>query len=398
MLLPEHSEHGASSCARWWNCPGSTAMTRTMPNETSIYAAEGTAAHELAAMCLMSGQDAEEYTGRTVAGFNVDAAMAEAVQVYLDQCRVIMATSPDVRHLIEHRFTLADLAPPAPMYGTADFVASYAGTLWVVDLKYGQGHQVQAEGNPQLRYYALGALLSHDGPPIHAITAMIVQPRAPGGPAVRTAFLDPVELVEWSVELMDRAAATLQPDAPFVPGEWCKASFCKARGTCTARRDVAMPPAGPLPDPRLMTSAQVSHALGLAGLLEDFLRDLRAAATAELSRGGVIPGWKLVPTRPSQSWRDEATADAMLEDVLGFGDTRYQPRKLVSPAQARDALADDIRARRKVTKKAATEEAWEALAELILTASSGTNLAPDADARLALPAAGSEFTTSLEST
>lgn len=434
--LPEHSEHGASSCKRWWTCPGSVDLSRGIPDETSVYAAEGTAAHELAALCLASGQDAIEYTGRTVAGFNVDADMAEAVQVYLDHCRVILRTSADVVHHIEHRFTLASLDPPAPMYGTADFVASYGGWLWVVDLKYGQGVQVEAEGNPQLKYYALGALI--DNPAARYITASIVQPRAPGGPAIRTADLDPVELVEWSVELMGRARATLEPGAALVPGEWCRSTFCKARGVCTAQRDAAMAVAGSefvtlpegwtgkpcerceatgqdvnpstgeyrvcigcggtgegygilsgpaLPDPRLMTPEQVSTSLGMADMLDGFLRDLRAAATAELSRGGVIPGWKLVPTRPSQSWRDAEETDAALEDLHGFGDERFAPRKLISPAAARGIIA----ARLPGSKKSATEAARAALADLIVTASSGVNLAPDADSRLALPAAGSEF-------
>ena len=392
--MTAHSEHGASSCKRWWNCPGSVALTRGLPDDASPYAAEGTAAHELAALCLESGQDAIEYIGRTVAGFNVDAAMAEAVQVYLDHCRVILHTSPDVVRHIEHRFTLESLNPPAPMFGTADFVATYGGWLWVVDLKYGQGVQVEARDNPQLRYYALGALIGH--PEVRYIQASIVQPRAPGGPAIRVVDLDPVDLVEWSVELMDHATATLQPGAALVPGEWCRSTFCKARGLCTAQRDVAVAAAGVefmdkptyvLPDPRLMTPRQVAHALGMADMLDGFLRDLRAAATAEISRGGTVPGWKLVPTKPSQSWRDDAEADAALEDLHGFGDERYRPRSVISPAKARTALA----ARLPGTRKAATEAARARLADLIVTASSGVNLAPDADARPALPAAGAEF-------
>lgn len=402
--LPEHSEHGASSCKRWWNCPGSVALTRGLPDDASPYAAEGTAAHELAALCLESGQDAIEYVGRTVAGFNVDSDMAEAVQVYLDHCRVILATSPDVVQHIEHRFSLASLNPPAPMYGTADFVASYGGWLWVVDLKYGQGVQVEAEGNPQLRYYALGALIGNPG--VRYIQASIVQPRAPGSPAIRIVDLDPVDLVEWSVELMDRAAATLQPGAELVPGDWCRSTFCKARGVCVARADAAVP--SDVLDPRIMTSQDIGRILDKADMLDGFLRDVRAAATAEISRGGSIPGWKLVPTRPSQSWRDDAEADAALEDLHGFGEERYRPRAVISPAQARDALADRIHANalddwmehrdvnpgtklRKPPKSLATEAARARLADLIVTASSGVNLAPDADARPALPAAGAEF-------
>ena len=84
----EHSEIGASGAKRWMNCPGSVRLCRTIPNESSAAAEEGTAAHELAETCLKSGQDAVEFIDRTVHGFTVDEDMAEAVQVYLDYIRV----------------------------------------------------------------------------------------------------------------------------------------------------------------------------------------------------------------------------------------------------------------------------------------------------------------------
>ena len=43
-------------------------------------------------------------------------------------------------------------------YGTGDAVIVADGTLHVVDFKYGTGVPVSAEGNSQMRLYALGAL------------------------------------------------------------------------------------------------------------------------------------------------------------------------------------------------------------------------------------------------
>ena len=75
-----HSELGASSCERWWNCPGSVAASRGMPNRSSPAAELGTAAHEVAELCLRNGQDALEYVGRTVNGIEIDAHTADKVQ------------------------------------------------------------------------------------------------------------------------------------------------------------------------------------------------------------------------------------------------------------------------------------------------------------------------------
>ena len=43
----KHSPIGASSCERWFNCPGSIPRSAGKPNKGSIYAAEGTVTHGL---------------------------------------------------------------------------------------------------------------------------------------------------------------------------------------------------------------------------------------------------------------------------------------------------------------------------------------------------------------
>jgi len=136
-----------------------------------VYSLEGTLAHAVAERCLWNRQDAIEYVGRRLLaddgaevwpGHEVTPDMAEAVQVYLDECRRVDVLPGDT--LIEARIDLAPLNPPAPIFGTADFVAYIPGwhRLRVIDLKYGAGVRVEAEGNAQLKHYALGALLRLD--------------------------------------------------------------------------------------------------------------------------------------------------------------------------------------------------------------------------------------------
>lgn len=85
-----HAQLSPSSAERWITCPGSVALCRNLPDSSSSYADEGTAAHDLAAKCLESGKDAAEFIGETVdKGFVVDSTMAGYVQQYVDFVRFL---------------------------------------------------------------------------------------------------------------------------------------------------------------------------------------------------------------------------------------------------------------------------------------------------------------------
>lgn len=397
-----HAALGASACSRWWNCPGSIRLSEGLPSTSSVYADEGTAAHELAQLCLEGRQDAAEYVDRTVAGFVVDEDMASAVQVYVDHCR----SAPASDTMIEARFDLAPLDPPGPMFGTADFVAydQAEQTLHVYDLKFGKGVQVAAADNPQLKYYALGAMIRlGNDKPVSRIVAAIVQPRAPGDP-IRPAEFDAFDLMEWSIELMDRAKGTQQPDAPLQAGAWCK--FCPAAGRCpeqaaqavaVAQLEFADVVASKEPECSLMlpiadalSPEQVGFILDRADELDAWLRDVRLAATALLNRGTDVPGWKMVAKRGSRKWQDEeAAALAFLLD--GAPEAEVYEVAVRSPAQLQTLFAERLQKENGGTKKAATEKAKALIAPHAPVVSSGATLAPVTDARPALPGGGAEF-------
>ena len=50
--MTAHAKLGASSAARWLACPPSVALSATMPDTASSYAAEGTLAHALGELAL----------------------------------------------------------------------------------------------------------------------------------------------------------------------------------------------------------------------------------------------------------------------------------------------------------------------------------------------------------
>ncbi len=175
-----HSKLGASSASMWMNCPGSVRLCAGIPNTPSKYTSLGTAAHELGERCLLDGTNAHDHLGEKITADGkphpVDVDMADAVQVYIEEIRgdIIQALDLDLSVLdgksvlaaleksaaifgVEARFHLEWLHPD--LFGTND--ANFGvplDVLRVYDYKHGQGVAVEVEDNPQLKYYALGAL------------------------------------------------------------------------------------------------------------------------------------------------------------------------------------------------------------------------------------------------
>lgn len=401
-----HSELGASVAARFFACPGSVLLSRGMPNRSSIHAELGTAAHALGELCLRGGQDTIEYIDRVVEGHVVDETMADNVQVYIDVCREHLADAEAFG--IEQRFDLARFNPPVPMFGTSDFWCRYpspdgSAVLRIVDYKNGW-LQVAAQNNPQLKYYALGAMIL-DPAPVHKIEAIIVQ-----RDTVKRTEFDPVELIEWSIDLIAKAHETQRPDASLAAGPWCR--FCPARGQCAeqtrhalavAQMEFAVPvdstpdsprtAVGEPPDSRTLDPREIGAALARTADLEMWIKALRETATAAISRGVAVPGYKLVPTRPQAGWRDPEAAVSLLSDVFEIDP---HTRDILTPPQARARITTERytaakQAGTKTSKKAIEIEVRRELDNLVAYRSSGLTLVSDSDTREATPTAGSEF-------
>jgi hypothetical protein len=392
MTTPDHTSRahatlGASGASRWIACPGSVRLSKGMPNVSSVFAQEGTAAHELADKCLTTGKNAIEFEGDIFEEHEVDEDMAEAVQVYVDAVR---KEAEGGQLFIEQRFTLEDLNPPVPMFGTADAVIWNATTktLTVMDLKFGAGVPVKVENSPQLSYYALGAMLalekSHGIFP-ERVKMGIVQPRYrhPDG-YVRWFEIDSFTLrSEWADFLIQAAYKTLDDDAPIVPGDHCK--FCLAQAKCPRLHEQAVALAqsefddgfSP-PEPESLSDSQIADILEKASTFKSWLVSVEAYAKDKMMKGGHIPGRKLVEKRAQRKWVDEQEAVDLLEQ-MGLEEDDIYTRKLISPAQAEGKLGK---------KKAITEQ----LATIVSKQSTGYTIAPITDKRPAVVlTVGDEF-------
>ncbi len=342
MAQMKHATLGASSASRWLACAGSVRMSAGLKSTTSVYAAEGTAAHDLGERCLREKTDAMEYLGEEIHvgdhTFPVTEEMVDAVQIYLATIRADFDSVMGAAMVFEHKFKLDWLYPG--MYGYNDAMVSEPfGCLRVYDFKYGAGVAVEVDDNPQLMYYGLGAAKDMG---FEEVELIVVQPRAihPMGP-VRRERMPVAELMRWAHEvLLPGAKATEAPDAPLIVGEHCR--FCPALALCPEQRKKAMivaaevfapVPSAP-PTPEAMDLKQLRKVLDVADALESWLKACKSYARTLLDAGTVdseVLGYKLVEGRATRSWRSEEEAAAVLK--MALGEEAYIT-KLVSPAQA----------------------------------------------------------------
>src|SRR6202034_1016723 len=204
--MSEHSVLGASSSERWLECPGSIRLSEGMPNSSNKYAREGTAAHEVASTCLLSGKDAISMLGKTITvekeEIEVTEDMCEAVQIYLDAVRKVIDEYEfeDFDLQVEVKFDLSHIYKG--MFGTCDAVGYLPAIrkLAVFDYKHGWV-SVDSEKNPQTMYYALGALTGKHNRPVEEIELVIVQPRSTGEP-VKPWTCDVLEIMDFRADLL----------------------------------------------------------------------------------------------------------------------------------------------------------------------------------------------------
>lgn len=317
----------------------------------SDYAREGTFAHLIAGWALEDNVPAANYLGRMdeSGDFQVDAAMAAAIQVYLDAVAVWRLFEDVHRMDVEVRVT----AIPGDVWGTSDLIVWAGGGrhLHVWDYKHGAGLFVDVVNNPQLLTYALGALREHPeyAATVETITMHVVQPRC-REPFHRWHTVTPAELWEFGERLTEGVYAAKRDNAPLVAGEHCR--FCPVKSSCPMLRDQSlhaarrmfsdvdtMTPKVVAPKLDDMTPAETARALDALPTVELWVKAVKEHAENLARRGVTIPGRKIVQTTGHRTWRDPEQAAAELRRV---GVDPFEAPKLVSPAQAEKLAGKDV--------------------------------------------------------
>lgn len=374
-IRPTHSPIGASSMYRWAECPGSVALSEGIVSESSAYAEEGTEAHELGATWLKGNGKTPECD---------DDEMLDNVRIYVDY--VFSLLDAKCKLYVEHGFDLSEVYPGA--YGTND-AAVYnpkTKTLHVIDLKYGAGIYVSAKNNPQLRYYALGALLElqKEGHEIQTVVMTIVQPRCTTiEGAARSETIDAIDLMEFAADLVMYAARTAEKNAPLKAGDHCR--FCPAIIKCPEVQNVKQlvaksefakttPAEGSVPPDAL------AKALKAIPILEALVKRIDAYAYQEARAGRSVPGYKLVEKRANRKWINETEVSLFLGGLKVGDDDIFEPKKVRTPAQMEKKLPSH----------------YSMLEKFVTKESSGLVLVPIEDKRPAFkPDAKKEFATAL---
>lgn len=381
----EHARFSPSSSERWMTCPGSIALTRDIPNTTSEYAAEGTAAHTLASRALTYEKPAAFFHGEQIEAdgrvFIVDDEMASAVQLYLDEVNARVDRGDTL--MVEQQVEFSEAIGVPKQFGTADAIvlAATGKRVTVVDLKYGMGVKVYVEENKQLMSYAVGVLETYDAimSDVEEVDLVVVQPR-----------LDHIDSWTVSVERLRAHAKEMHLAAQAalegirtldltgaIPAELFKPSedacfFCPAKPTCEhLRRHVSalvFDDFDTLDEPEVIdikgappvpAGDKLGQLYGYLELIEDWCRGVRAEVERMVFAGMDVIGpdgqrMKLVEgKRGNRKWKDEQEAERRLAGLVP-PDRLYKPRQLIS--------VSDVD---KMFNKKATRAQWETLQDMI---------------------------------
>lgn len=321
----KHAILSASSAHRWLNCTPSARLNATYgSNTTSVYAEEGTLAHEFAEINL------REFTGELTKEeakfkrkclkdnelFYID--MLDEVREYSDFCIECFNDMQNPHMAVEQRLDFSDYVPDG--FGTGDCVLVDDTCIHIIDLKFGKGVAVSPVDNDQLMLYALGAyswwgfIYSN----IKKVKMSIAQVRLNN---IETFEMPIDELIAWGESIKPTAKLAYHGKGKRQGGDWCK--FCNLRYNCKARSDYIQ---GIIKTDEL-ENAEIATILDKESEIKDWLNDIKQYALDTIMSGGEIPGYKVVE---GTSRRKIIDNDGFLKALIDAG---YEEKKIVKPKE-----------------------------------------------------------------
>lgn len=327
--MADHALLSPSGASRWLTCTPSARLEAEMPESSSVYADEGTLAHDLVKLLLQN-----ELRYITEADYKFELKFIKANELYtedmlsycIDHTAMVMSyvqqygrACKRVRVFLETQFDLSEYIPES--FGTADTIIVADNLLHVIDLKYGKGVPVSAIDNSQMKVYALGAwsrlgdLFDSD-----TVKMTISQPRIEND---STYSMSIDALLLWAKnELRIKAAVAYAGEGEFIVGDHCQ--FCRIKPTCRAFYNKQMEIAvHDFKEPPLLTPAEVADLLGRSAMIKGWITAVDEYALDQAVNKGVAwPGFKLVQGRSNRKYTDTGKVYEVLIE------NKYDPGKI----------------------------------------------------------------------
>lgn len=352
----DHAILSPSSAKRWIHCTPSALLAEEAGSKSSIYAEEGTLAHEIAEYALtqyLEGiydpiiDDAiplkDEHLKNPL--FSID--MANYVRNY---CEFVIAEVYETDKIdwptkvfLERKVDITDYAPDS--FGSVDVTLESSHMIHIIDLKYGAGVKVTADHNEQMMLYALGALKAAASKDITNIRMTIAQVRLDH---YDTFEMSKGELLDWAEKVLKPAAKkAIQGKGKQVIGSWCQ--FCPVKSQCRAQRDAILADFDEKPEPLLLSDEEVTDLIGKIDTYKSWIESVNKYVYDRAIQGHKWEGYKLVAGRSSRVIKDEAKIrQALLNEFLedevlniklkGIGDLEKLLGKKVFSARFGDAI------------------------------------------------------------
>ena len=305
-----HAVLSASASKRWLNCTPSAKLNAEIPDITTEYAKEGTDAHELAEYKLnqLLGIKADNPT-ENLDYYNQE--MEDCTDSYAQYIAEQMSQYSSPVVMVEQRLDFSRYVPGG--FGTGDCIIVADDVLTVIDFKYGKGVAVEAEYNPQMMLYALGALemfsILYD---INEVKMVIFQPRIEN----ISEFSMPVsDLMNWAKnELRPKAELAAKGEGEFCAGEHCR--FCKVKATCRKRAEYNLAIAKyDFAPPDMLEDSEIEMILERADALIAWAADVKEYALSEALKGRKWNGYKVVEGRSNRKYTDEKMVAAVVKEA-----------------------------------------------------------------------------------
>ena len=351
-----HALLSASSSKQWLHCPPSVRLQENFPNESSVYAEEGTFAHEVCEYKVrkylkerVKRPQSEEYDTEEIE--QITDVYAEFVISIIEQMK---ENGCEPLAFVEERVDYSHIAPSG--FGTADMLIigkdeQGRGILHVCDFKTGAGVFVNADHNSQMMLYAIGALAAYGFLyDIEIVRMSIIQPRLDN---ISTFECSRQELEDWGESIKPIAKLAYEGKGEQHPGDWCR--FCRAKPVCKACADEALAlcredfldlDAGAFDDtaeesdmtapyeadtqtavfkqPGLIPISELAEILPTLNRISSWIEAVFAFVSSEAINHGVpIPGYKVVEGRSKRVFTDtKAVVDVAVQN--GYTDLYKQ--------------------------------------------------------------------------